>query len=876
MSVVGFDFGNHKCVVAVARRRGIDVLQNEVGHRSTPSVVAFAGPQRFIGGEAQAQQMKNAANTITNLKRLFGLPFASPELPREQSFINYRTLAGRNGLSAVEVSYDDKKEVFQPEQITAALLQKLRGVAESGLDGQKVTDCVISCPHWWTDVHRRQLLDAANIAGLNVLRLMNESTAVGLNYGILRPLPKDATQKVMFVDVGHSQTNASVISFTEGKLVVNAVESDRQLGGRDFDDLLVNHFSKYILEKYKMDVTKETKAMLKLRKECERVKLNLSANQKVPFNVEYIMNDRDVSGMIERSEFDSLATASLLPRLVSLITSVLTKANLKKEELHSIEVVGGTHRIPIVQKYLSEFLGKDISKTCDADESVARGCALMCAMISPSFKVRDFDVQDVSMYPIAFEWGPVPAKLPPTDNMIPEDSTPLFSSNNAIPSVKLISFNDRTDPFQLVARYTNPDLLPVATNPVIGRYIVSGMPTKDQDGNVRAPKIKVRVKLTQHGTLHVTNAQIIEEVKEEVKAAPLADSKTAEDVPMADGAAAGAGAAGDKAPDASPPPAAEPSCAGGDKDKMDTAEAGTEPSKETKDAAATKVSTKVVKKDIKVDSYTHGGLDATALQQFFEREAAMANQDRVIFETNEARNALESYILEMRNKLSGELQPFVKDSDRESFEKQLTAAEDWLYGEGSEAQKSEYKSKLADQKKSGDPIQSRHFEAENRPYAVEQLKTSLNQYAEWTNTKDEKYAHIGADDRQKVTEIVQKASDWLDASLSTIDKAPKFDNPAIVIKQIQDKKAEVERAANPIINKPKPKPEPKPEAKKEEAKAADAAAGAAGAGAADGSEMKTDSTASKTGDAAGAAGSGATASGAESTQPPSAGMDTSS
>ena len=267
MSVVGFDFGNLNSVIAVARKRGIDVLQNEVGHRMTPSQVAFSGKQRFIGNEAAAQTQSNPKNSIAGMKRLIGLKADDPNVPIEQAFITCKIVSGANNNAAVQVNYDDKAEVFSPEQIVGALFQKLKGTAEAGLDGTKVADCVIGVPSWWTDVQRRALLDAASVAGLNVLRLINETTAVALQYGILKPLNKDQELKCLFFDVGHSSTQVSLVSFTEGKLSVLATAADRNLGGRDFDNLLVEHFKNYIKEKYKMDVSTEVKAMQKLRKE---------------------------------------------------------------------------------------------------------------------------------------------------------------------------------------------------------------------------------------------------------------------------------------------------------------------------------------------------------------------------------------------------------------------------------------------------------------------------------------------------------------------------------------------------------------------------------------------------------------------------------
>lgn len=283
---------------------------------------------------------------------------------------------------------------------------------------------------------------------------------------------------------------------------------------------------------------------------------------------------------------------------------MLAAANVTKEQLASIEVVGGSVRIPGIQKALADYFGRDLSKTCDGDESVARGSALMCAMISPSFKVKDFEIHDVTQYAIDLQWGPVPAA---GQEFKADDQTNLFTVNNAIPSVKLISFNDRTEAFQLVARYKDPSQLPPGTDPVIGRFVVSGMPAKKEGAKV--PKIKVRVKLNLHGVLQVTSAQLIEEIEEvatAAAAAPAAAGAPMEDVaPTADGASTPKADA-DKMEDV-PAPAADGKAA--------------EPA-----AAAAPKKVKVSRQDLKVESFTTGGLDNAALNAYFEKEVAMATQ----------------------------------------------------------------------------------------------------------------------------------------------------------------------------------------------------------------------------------------------------------
>lgn len=399
MSVVGFDFGSESCVVAVARRARIDVVQNEIGARKTATFVAFADNHRLIGDEASAQFMSNYKNTFKSFKRFLGRKADDPGLPRELEFVPVATVP-LNGMAAFEASYEGKKEAFLPEQITSAMLIKLKGVAERGLEGQRVVDCVIGVPTYFTDLERRALMDSAKLAGLNVLRLMNETTAVALNYGILRPLPKDEASKVMFLDIGQTGTSAAVVSFVQGKLEVLSTAFDRNLGGRDFDKMLADHFAAYIKDKYKMDVYTEPKATIKLFKECERVKRILSANTKVVFNVEYIMNDTDVKGEIERPEFEEMCKKDMVPRIRLVLQEALDKAGLSAADLTATEIVGGATRIPMVQQELAAFFGKEVSKTCDSDESVARGCALQCAMLSPAFRVREFDVHDITPYAV--------------------------------------------------------------------------------------------------------------------------------------------------------------------------------------------------------------------------------------------------------------------------------------------------------------------------------------------------------------------------------------------------------------------------------------------------------------------------------------------
>ena len=811
MSVVGFDFGNQTCKIGVARRRGIDVLQNEVGHRSTPTQVGYSGKQRLIGNEASAQQMSNSKNTIQNIKCILGHHYTDNDMKYELN-VTSNKLINSNDNILIEVDYNDECLQLTPQQITATVFSKLKKIASDGLDGINISDCVIGCPVWWTQAQRQALLDSANIAGLNVLRLMNETTAIALNWGILKPLPADSKQYVMFIDMGHSNTNVAVVSYTEGKLHVLGNASDRQLGGRYFDDILVSHFADYCKSKYKLDAYTNNKAMAKLRKECERIKLMLSSNNKVPFNIEYFMNDTDVKGMIDRSEFESVVQNTILHRISSVLDQALKNSGITKSQLNAVEIVGGSVRIPIVQNEIAQWYGQPLSKTCDTEESIARGLSLMCAMLSPVFKVKDFDTTDIFQYPIDIEWGTAPSH---NDKLSVEDHTLLFPVNSNIPSVKLISFNDRTESFQLQAKYADSSLLPHGTNDILGRFIVSGMPSRQTD--VKPPKIKVRVKLDANGLIGVTGAEMLEEIVDNTPA-PV---PTPSPAPVATPAAAAASPEidmKDNESNTSDNKSAEPSPT----DKMDTEPASTTPAPTAAEPAKPKI--KVKKTQLPVTSHLFTALTQSDIQKYFEVEIQMQSQDKLIIETNEARNALEGYILDMKTRIYNDLQTYCTESERTQLESTLNKQEEWLYSDEAEtAQKSSYKSHLDECRKLGDIIIQRKYEYDFRPENIDKLQSLINEYTTFYQSTDEKYSHITPEERKKIADYINQINTWLSTSNAAWSNMKSTDNNTITVKDIQVKINELQKFVQPTINKikPRPTPTPTPEPKKSSTPAPD-------------------------------------------------------
>ncbi|CAI0474636.1 unnamed protein product [Linum tenue] len=272
------------------------------------------------------------------------------------------------------------------------VLSNLKEIAEKNLN-TAVVDCCIGIPVYFTDLQRRAVLDAATIAGLHPLRLFHETTATALAYGIYKTdLPESDQMNVAFVDVGHASMQVCIVGYKKGQLKVLAHAFDRSLGGRDFDEALFTHFAAKFKDEYKIDVYQNARACLRLRAACEKLKKVLSANPEAPLNIECLMEEKDVRGYIKRDEFEQISLP-ILDRVKKPLEKALHDAGLSVENVHTVEVIGSASRIPSVFKILTEFFGKEPRRTMNASECVSRGCALQCAILSPTFKVREFQVK---------------------------------------------------------------------------------------------------------------------------------------------------------------------------------------------------------------------------------------------------------------------------------------------------------------------------------------------------------------------------------------------------------------------------------------------------------------------------------------------------
>nr|XP_006631871.1 PREDICTED: heat shock 70 kDa protein 4 [Lepisosteus oculatus] len=804
MSVVGFDVGFQSCYVAVARAGGIETVANEYSDRCTPSCVSFGPRNRSIGAAAKSQLVTNATNTVQGFKRFHGRAYSDPYIQSLKSSLAYELAQMPTGTTGIKVMYMEEERIFSVEQVAGMLLTKLKETAESALK-KPVVDCVISVPCFYTDAERRSVIDAAQIAGLNCLRLMNETTAVALAYGIYKqdlPAPEEKPRIVVFVDLGHSAYQVSVCAFNKGKLKVLATAFDVNLGGKDFDEILVNYFCEEFAKKYKLDVKSKTRALLRLYQECEKLKKLMSANSSdLPMNIECFMNDIDVSGKMNRGAMEEMC-AGLLARVEQPLRSVLEQARLKKEDIYAVEIVGGAARIPAIKERISKFFGKELSTTLNADEAVARGCALQCAILSPAFKVREFSITDLVPFPISLKW-----------NSAAEEGISdceVFPKNHAAPFSKVLTFY-RKEPFSLEAYYNNLKELPYP-DPTIGQFVVQKVVPQVSG---ESSKVKVKVRVNIHGVFSVSSASLVEIQKSEEGEEPMETEQLVKEeeskmhVDQEDQKAQGDNQQKENAEKKN------------DADEMETSPEDAKQDKKTDQppqAKKPKVKTKTV--DLPIENQLQWQLANDMLNLFVENEGKMIMQDKLEKERNDAKNCVEEYVYEMREKLHGVLEKFVSEADRDVFSLKLEDTENWLYEDGEDQPKQVYIDKLSELKKLGQPIQERYLEAEERPKAFEELGKQIQQYmkiVEAFKSKDEQYEHLDATEMENVDKMVNEAMIWMNSKMNQQSKQSLTLEPIIRVKEIQSKTKELTLACNPIVSKPKPKVEPP----KEEQKAAE-------------------------------------------------------